>query len=133
MVAGAATWSDNASTYWAHLGSLSGQDIEAIAFLVLMQAAKETQEDLKAIMAKVKCTRVEKLADGAVVYAEAENVVDPSETYVLKVIDRAIGSRGILPDEAGVVRPPRPVPADDEYCGAYHVATAVVVGDFRAL
>lgn len=36
------------------LGSMNGQDIEAIAFLVLMQAAKSAQEDLKAIMAQVK-------------------------------------------------------------------------------
>lgn len=35
-------------------GSMNGQDIEAIAFLVLMQASKSAQEDLKAIMAKVK-------------------------------------------------------------------------------
>ena len=39
---------------WAVLGSMNGQDIEAIAFLVLMQAAKSAQEDLKAIMAAVK-------------------------------------------------------------------------------
>ncbi|MEI2737337.1 MAG: hypothetical protein V9F01_00965 [Chitinophagaceae bacterium] len=36
------------------LGNMNGQDIEAIAFLVLMQASKSAQEDLKAIMAKVK-------------------------------------------------------------------------------
>lgn len=39
---------------WNVLGNLNGQDIEAIAFLVLMQAAKSAQEDLKAIMANVK-------------------------------------------------------------------------------
>ena len=42
------------STKWAVLGAMNGQDIEAIAFLVLMQAAKSAQEDLKSIMAKVK-------------------------------------------------------------------------------
>jgi hypothetical protein len=42
------------TTNWAVLGSMNGQDIEAIAFLVLMQAAKSAQEDLKAIMASVK-------------------------------------------------------------------------------
>ena len=36
------------------LGSLGSGDIEAIAFLVLMQAAKSAQEDLKAIMDQVK-------------------------------------------------------------------------------
>jgi hypothetical protein len=35
-------------------GNMNGQDIEAIAFLVLMQASKSAQEDLKAIMAHVK-------------------------------------------------------------------------------
>jgi len=42
------------STNWAVLGSMNGADIEAICFLVLMQAAKSAQEDLKAIMAGVK-------------------------------------------------------------------------------
>lgn len=42
------------SKSYGALGSMNGQDIEAIAFLVLMQASKSAQEDLKAIMAKVK-------------------------------------------------------------------------------
>jgi hypothetical protein len=42
------------ATQWAVLGSMNGQDIEALCFLVLMQAAKTAQEDLKAIMAHVK-------------------------------------------------------------------------------
>jgi hypothetical protein len=41
-------------TTFAVLGDLGNSDIEAIAFLVLMQAAKSAQEDLKAIMAGVK-------------------------------------------------------------------------------
>src|SRR5687767_2076780 len=41
-------------TTWAVLGSMNGQDVEAMCFLVLMQAAKSAQEDLKAIMAQVK-------------------------------------------------------------------------------
>jgi hypothetical protein len=36
------------------LGKMGDGDIEALAFLVLMQASKSAQEDLKAIMAKVK-------------------------------------------------------------------------------
>jgi hypothetical protein len=39
---------------WAVLGSMNGSDVMAIAFLVLMQAAKSAQEDLKSIMADVK-------------------------------------------------------------------------------
>lgn len=42
------------------LGSMNGQDIEAVAFLVLMQASKSAQEDLKAIMAKVKSINSQK-------------------------------------------------------------------------
>lgn len=41
-------------------GSMNGQDIEALAFLVMMQAAKSAQEDLKAIMAKVKAVNEQK-------------------------------------------------------------------------
>jgi len=43
-----------ATTDYAVLGNLAGADIEALCFLVLMQAAKSAQEDLKAIMAEVK-------------------------------------------------------------------------------
>lgn len=45
---------------YAVLGSMNGQDIEALAFLVMMQAAKSAQEDLKAIMAKVKSINEQK-------------------------------------------------------------------------
>jgi len=45
---------------YAVLGSMNGQDIEALAFLVMMQAAKSAQEDLKAIMAKVKALNEQK-------------------------------------------------------------------------
>lgn len=39
---------------WSVLGSMEGADIEAMAFLVMMQASKSAREDLKAIMAGVK-------------------------------------------------------------------------------
>ena len=39
---------------WDGLGRLGGSDIEAIAFLVLMLAAKSAREDLKAIMDAVR-------------------------------------------------------------------------------
>ena len=45
---------------YAVLGSMNGQDIEALAFLVMMQAAKSAQEDLKAIMAQVKSINEQK-------------------------------------------------------------------------
>lgn len=46
---------------WAILGSMNGQDIEALAFLVLMQAAKSAREDLKDIMEQVKALNRKKL------------------------------------------------------------------------
>ncbi len=48
------------ATSWAQLGSLNTADIEALCFLVLMQASKSAQEDLKAIMAKVKSINEQK-------------------------------------------------------------------------
>jgi hypothetical protein len=48
------------TTRWAVLGNISDHDIEALCFLVLMQASKSAQEDLKAIMAKVKAINEQK-------------------------------------------------------------------------
>lgn len=42
------------ATQYAVLGNMNNADIEALAFLVLMQASKSAQEDLKSIMAGVK-------------------------------------------------------------------------------
>lgn len=42
------------ATNYAVLGNLNNADIETLCFLVMMQAAKSAQEDLKAIMAGVK-------------------------------------------------------------------------------
>jgi Arc/MetJ-type ribon-helix-helix transcriptional regulator len=47
---------------WSVPGDLNGGDIEAIAFLVLQQAAKSAQDDLKAIMAHVKAINNAKAA-----------------------------------------------------------------------
>jgi hypothetical protein len=49
-----------AAPTWGVLGNLGDGDIEAIAFLVLMHAAKSAQEDLKAIMAGVKAANAGK-------------------------------------------------------------------------
>lgn len=49
-----------ATRQWAVLGNIKDADIEALCFLVLMQAAKSAQEDLKAIMAKVKSINEQK-------------------------------------------------------------------------
>jgi hypothetical protein len=43
-----------ANQSYAVLGNMNGADIEALAFLVLMQASKSAQEDLKSIINEVK-------------------------------------------------------------------------------
>lgn len=48
------------ATNWVVLGNLNSGDIEALCFLVMMQASKSSQEDLKAIMAKVKAINNQK-------------------------------------------------------------------------
>src|SRR3954462_2774372 len=45
---------------YAVLGSLADGDIEALAFITLMEAAKSAQEDLKSIMAGVKAINAAK-------------------------------------------------------------------------
>lgn len=47
------------------LGNLSNEDIEALAFLVMMQAAKDAQSDLKNIMDGVKKTNQQKQSQRA--------------------------------------------------------------------
>jgi hypothetical protein len=51
---------ENAGLSYAVLGSLADQDVEALAILVLMQAAKSAKEDLKAIMDGVKAINATK-------------------------------------------------------------------------
>jgi hypothetical protein len=51
------------------LGNMSDGDIMALAFLVLMEASKSAQEDLKAIMAGVKAINAQKAAARATLAA----------------------------------------------------------------
>ncbi len=65
-----------ASPNYAILGSLADGDIEALAFIVLMEAAKATQDDLASIMAAVKAINNKKqkqrqLIDQARAHADA--------------------------------------------------------------
>lgn len=48
------------ATDYVRLVKLNNNDIEAIAFLILMEASKSAQEDLKAIMTKVKSINEQK-------------------------------------------------------------------------
>ena len=45
---------------WANLGAMNGPDIEAMCFLILMQAAKFAQEDLRNIMDQMSDTNEKK-------------------------------------------------------------------------
>jgi putative addiction module CopG family antidote len=62
-------------TELATLGELGGTDIEALAFLVLMQGAKSAQEDLKAIMARVKAINDAKSAHRDLIGSVSKDVV----------------------------------------------------------
>ena len=41
------------TTNWAVLGSMNGQDIEAILFIMMMKIAKAAEDDLRAIMESI--------------------------------------------------------------------------------
>jgi hypothetical protein len=57
------------------LGDLSGSDIEALVFLVLMQASKSAHEDLKAIMDGVKARNREKKTERALAQKKSEQAL----------------------------------------------------------
>ena len=79
--------------------SLEGADIGALAFLVLMQAAKSAQEDLKAIMDKVKTindakqkqremlNKVQAITGSAQTAHDPESVLQVMLTTYVKQID----------------------------------------------
>lgn len=71
------------SRAYGNLGGMNGQDIEALAFLVLMQAAKSAQEDLKAIMAKVKSINDQK----AKMRAALANLENKNATFTRVQLD----------------------------------------------
>lgn len=67
----------------ATAAGLGGADIESLVFLVLMQAAKSAQEDLKAIMASVKAVKVARMCkDNACLAA-----MKPAAEYDQKTLD----------------------------------------------
>jgi Arc/MetJ-type ribon-helix-helix transcriptional regulator len=76
--------------------ALGGQDIEALIVLVLMEAAKSAEEDLKAIMAQVKATTAAKRAlrdlIAKVEYDVAENAEQRNGQPALRFDPSGIGS-----------------------------------------
>ncbi|MFN8565822.1 MAG: hypothetical protein U0703_30250, partial [Anaerolineae bacterium] len=57
VIAGSRIGLSAAETEYKNLGSLGDSDIMAIAFVVMMEAAKSAREDLKAIMEEMKAAR----------------------------------------------------------------------------
>jgi Tfp pilus assembly protein PilP len=62
---------------FSSLGALSDGDIMAIAFLVMMEAARSAQEDLKAIMAQVKSANAAKARQRAALQQAADAKPSP--------------------------------------------------------
>ncbi len=85
-----------ATSGFAVLGAMNSQDIEALAFLVMMQAAKSAQEDLKAIMASVKAINAAKSAQRDLIakigYDMAENAGQYHGKPPLRFAARGVGS-----------------------------------------
>ena len=71
-----------AHAYGPTLGAMGDADIEALAFLVMMEAAKSSQDDLKSIMAEVKAVNTAKskqrqaLADAAATKSRLRDRLD---------------------------------------------------------
>jgi putative addiction module CopG family antidote len=93
---------------FAVLGSMDGSDIMAMAFIVMMEAAKSAQEDLRAIMERVKAINAAKFAHRALIskigHDIAENSGQRDGKPPLKFAARGVGS------EKGYHRMPVPHP-----------------------
>lgn len=102
------------------LGSMNGQDIEAIAFLVLMQASKSAQEDLKAIMAHVKAIndQKEKLRSASALLKSNQNITRikldslKSVSNQTQVIQKQNNLRNIQPVRTVALDSTKPVRAN---------------------
>ena len=120
---------DGANVDYSVLGSLGGEDIEAVAFLVLMQAAKSAQEDLKSIMDGVKAINAAKSAQRDLItkagYDIAENACQCDGKPHLRFAARGVGS------EAGYHRMPLPHPDCESPGGVRRVPTDMHEGPIK--
>jgi hypothetical protein len=66
------------ATSWAILGSMPEGNIEALCFLVLMQAAKSSQEDLKGVMSRVKAINNQKAKQREILQRLQQQKAHPS-------------------------------------------------------
>lgn len=67
------------------LGAMAGEDIMALAFLVLMEAAKQSEQDLKDIMAATQKANEQKKAQRGQVAQAAGSLDEMSEEQSLKL------------------------------------------------
>jgi putative addiction module CopG family antidote len=83
-------------SHFSNLGSLGDSDIMALAFIVMMEAAKSAQEDLRTIMAEVRAINAAKAAlrdiMSKVGHDIAENTRQRNGKPSLKFTPRGIGS-----------------------------------------
>lgn len=109
----------NLQSSFAPLGSMGDGDIMAMAFIVLMEAAKSAQEDLRAIMAGVKAINAAKRALRDLITQinndAAENASQRNGKPPLKFGQRGVGS------ESGYHRMPVPHPDPESPGGVRRV------------
>ena len=102
----------NQALQYGALGSLGNGDIEALVLLVMMQASKSAEEDLKAIMAKVKATNEQKkaLRDAMTKLNENRQAVTrvQADSFKLLLQNRPV----IQKTNTTTVQPVRTVPRD---------------------
>ncbi len=120
---------DGPTVDYSGLGDLVGGDIEALAFLVLMEAAKSAREDLKSIMEGVKAINAAKSALRDLItkvgYDIAENECQRNGNRLLRFAVRGIGS------EAGYHRMPTPHPDCESPGGVRRTPTDMHKGPIK--
>jgi len=77
---------------WPGLGASADGDVMALAFIVMMQAAKSAQEDLKSIMAEVKAINAAKSAMRSLLAAVRRDIVENLGRQTLVFADGGLGS-----------------------------------------
>ena len=114
---------------FAVLGSMDGSDITALVCIVMMEAAKSAQEDLRAIMESVKLINAAKSAQRALIskigYDIAENSGQRNGKPPLKFAARGVGS------EKGYHRMPVPHPDPGSPGGLRRVPTDMHKGRIK--
>ncbi|HSO36105.1 MAG TPA: hypothetical protein VLT33_26440 [Labilithrix sp.] len=107
----------------AVLGNMAGADIEALAFLVLMEATKSAQDDLKAIMAEVKAINARKSALRAALAALTASRASQKPCLTLDCLDAVPASAEFTKGDLEAVKQtlaPVPEPQRDAKLSELH-------------